>query len=797
MRSGIGVRICGLLLALMVVLAAPGAVQASVDRSAEALPTVNDLPGAASAPVPAPAWFARLTVKQRKRAHGKPAGVRLTVAGTSVVGFAAVLRDKATAKKAAAALSAASPAGDAIALAGLGGAAGTPVTRSVFAAGAAVVELAGPAGSTVLPGVVAQVQARVSALAAQSRWQALQAQAPAKSTRSSRLKDFALAFGPVPGVKVDRSDLGTIEDGTGALAAIRADLKHLTKGQRAAVNAILNAPARAPRKARKASAGPWARAAGILAPTEQLRKLATEAEAYFAKELALKPTFTLDVRPALVGYKLKGSDGYGANAWAYPTDAEGSAAGPIKVCHVRFNTLLEYRGTDLEQTVAHEVFHCFQNQILGRSTASTAVTWAQDWLIEGGAEWASCTFAGGVNGQNWFATWAATPERILYGRSYDALGVFSELRKSTGINPFTTMAAALGHSDQAGIVGALAGGQQEKLLDDLGPSFLQQPTRFPEGDWDQQGECKSGAPPVPAPLLLAPQTQQSFDVPALAAKLLAPQPQGDALKLTVIAAAGRVRVSGVNGATGQPTDDLLSPDGTATRDYCMNNGGCACPGEAALPVLDPAADIKPVIAVTGDTVSGRVRVIAEKLACPVITAGEFKVDGATFHGIDGLESNPNVYDALLHWDDTFTGPMALQAGVPALCACVPGTHGGGTFTTHAPYSGDCQGTLSFENKDAPKDATMRVLSATGSGPSRTWTIQVEASSYGVPSGSDSACFPPPPFGRYHPDTLWQGTVTLTATGNPNSKTQSFPIASDPAHSSYENWAGTVTLTGVW
>jgi hypothetical protein len=40
-------------------------------------------------------------------------------------------------------------------------------------------------------------------------------------------------------------------------------------------------------------------------------------------------------------------------------------------------------------------------------------------------------------------------------------------------------------------------------------------------------------------------------------------------------------------------------------------------------------------------------------------------------------------------------------------------------------------------------------------------------------------------------------VTLTATGNPNSKTQSFPIASDPAHSSYENWAGAVTLTGIW
>ncbi len=211
-------------------------------------------------------------------------------------------------------------------------------------------------------------------------------------------------------------------------------------------------------------------------------------------------------------------------------------------------------------------------------------------------------------------------------------------------------------------------------------------------------------------------------------------------------------------------------------------------------MLDPTAPTTPVIAVTGDTLKGQVVVVAHKVACPIITAAEFKVDGAVFHGQDGLDYNPNTYEAQLHWDDTFTGAMPLLAD-RYVCACAAGTHGGGTYTSHVPFVGDCQGTLSFENADAPKDAWMKVLSVNGSGTSRSWTIQLKASSYGVPSAAD--CSPPPPFGRYHPDTLWQGTITLPASGSSNTKTATYPISSDPSHAGYESWTGSVTFTGVW
>lgn len=796
MRSRGVLGICGLVMALATVFAAPGA-RASVDRPAHALPTASDLPGATAIPVSASAWFARLSKQQRKRSVGKPAGVRLTVSGASVVGFAAVLRDKTTAKSAAAALTAASRVGDAVAVAGLGATAGTPVTRSVFAAGTAVVEVAGTAGSSVLPGVVAQVKARVTALAAQSRWQALQAQSPARSTRSSRLKDFALAFGPVPGVKVDRSGLGAIEDGTSALAAIRADLKHLTVRQRAAVNAILKAPSRAPRKARKgkahkASSGARARAA-VIAPTAQLRRIAAEAEAHFAKELALKPTFTLDVAPAVIGYKVAGSNGHGANAWEYPGDAAGGTAGPIKVCHIRFNFLLNYRGTDLEQTVAHEVFHCFQDQILGSGAAIAQRVAGANWLMEGGAEWAACTFAGGKNGRDWFAYWAATPDQILYGRTYDAIGAFSELRKSTGVDPFTTMAAALKQANQVAAFGALAGGRQEQFLDNLGPSFLQQPTRFTAGDWDQQGECKDGPPPEPSPLVLGMDVPQSVSVPALAARLLSPQPQAGARVLTVTATAGRVRVSGSNATTGQPTDDLLSPDGTASRDYCMDGTGCACPGADPLPELDPNASRTPVITVAGDTLKGGVGVVARKLVCPVITSAEFKVDGATFNADEGTAQDPRSWNVQLHWDDTFSGNMPLNVN-RSLCACAAGTHGGGTFTANV-GGHVCQGTVSLEDANAPKDGRLSVLASSG-GRARTWTLLAEATASGYPGTSGAGNCLPPDFGGFDAATLFEGTVTLTATGSQIVKTQSFPISSNPAHG-YEHWTGTLTLTGIW
>jgi hypothetical protein len=265
--------------------------------------------------------------------------------------------------------------------------------------------------------------------------------------------------------------------------------------------------------------------------------------------------------------------------------------------------------------------------------------------------------------------------------------------------------------------------------------------------------------------------------------------------LTVTATAGRVRVSGTNATTGQTTDDLLSPDGTAQRDYCMDGTGCNCPGEAPLPELDPNAQRTPVITVTGDTLRGNVGVTARKVVCPVITSAEFKVDGATFDADEGTPQDPRSWDVQLHWDDTFSGNMPLSAVGNALCACAAGTHGGGTFTANV-GGHQCQGTVSLEDANAPKDGRLSVQSVSGSGATRTWTLLAEATASGYPGTSGAGNCLPPDFGGFDAATLFESTVTLTATGSQIIKTQSFPISSNPAHS-YEHWTGTLTLTGTW
>jgi hypothetical protein len=61
------------------------------------------------------------------------------------------------------------------------------------------------------------------------------------------------------------------------------------------------------------------------------------------------------------------------------------------------------------------------------------------------------------------------------------------------------------------------------------------------------------------------------------------------------------------------------------------------------------------------------------------------------------------------------------------------------------------------------------------------------------------CCPGPDFGFNVMRPLWTATVDLHATAQPTEHTETFAVASDPAHAGKENWTGTVTITitGAW
>jgi hypothetical protein len=234
--------------------------------------------------------------------------------------------------------------------------------------------------------LVARLRARVKARAAETGWQRLQARLATGGAvpRSAVLRAFALAIAPLPGVRVSRTGVGRIASGTSALALVLADIRRLTPRQRAVVSRLVRGrPTR--RRTARASLAPSA---------EALRRIAVRIVPYYARALKVRPAFRLDVARAVIGVRPNSDVLSGANAYAYGTDGTDVAygqRGPVKVCHIRVNILLDYRGADLDQTLAHEVFHCFQMQILGSPAAYGALLARAKWLAEGGAEWAACT----------------------------------------------------------------------------------------------------------------------------------------------------------------------------------------------------------------------------------------------------------------------------------------------------------------------------------------------------------------------------------------------------------------------
>jgi hypothetical protein len=77
-----------------------------------------------------------------------------------------------------------------------------------------------------------------------------------------------------------------------------------------------------------------------------------------------------------------------------------------------------------DDTIYHEVFHCYQGFVLGSITGDVANA-APDWVIEGGATWA----AGSIlpYDEEWWDKYLTTPTTPLSQRSYDGFGFLFEI----------------------------------------------------------------------------------------------------------------------------------------------------------------------------------------------------------------------------------------------------------------------------------------------------------------------------------------------------------------------------------
>ena len=611
-----------------------------------------------------------------------------------------------------------------------------------------------------------------------------QAAAAPRVSKTAALQLYALALGPVPGVKVSRKGVGRIDSADPARDAVLVYYRQLSAKQRRAVG--LRVVRRHPRGHRATAAQ------ATFYPTidplpagrkedEALTKIANVYRGLFAERLKVKPSWQVHVYRTALAFGRVGPLG---ESLSYgPKRALDAAPVTCEIEINRLNTLVAKPGPALEETLTHEVFHCFQAQIVGSAVKLGVLSGRSPWLVEGGAEWAGCQAQVGPIGQWWFETYIDASDASLFARSYDALGVFDEVA-SVGVDPFTTMVAALNGGTEVGSYNALAGTAEQRLEESLAASFAQDDSRGQA--WRISAPCYRPRAAERTRLTLTPGAPQRLEAGKAAGTTYELALDGGDQVLTVDVDSGRARISGGG------VDDPIAPSADPTR-YCVGTCTCATGIQPQNTIAHGGPAV--LVALTGNPQDGgKATVTTEPVKCPVITSATFTSSSATFSNVSDPVNPAFGYQ----WSSTESWNVAFARTALSVGSYAVGTvvASGGAFTTTRPMNPTCTGSLSLTTADSPKDPWLKVLSDEGAGTGRHWRVSLTPTSYGNFFVTDFSC-PGPDFGFNVMRPLWTATVDLHATAQPTEHTETFAVASDPAHSGKENWTGTVTITGTW
>ena len=133
------------------------------------------------------------------------------------------------------------------------------------------------------------------------------------------------------------------------------------------------------------------------------------------------------------GTPVKGKNGADALADELAVDADGNYYSEGPYCRIRVTPVgqktLAGDPVYLREVIAHEVFHCYQDQIQPSWLAQSS----PDWLIEGGAEWAALQITNSPWRLAGFVDdYLNKPRKPLFTRDYDAAGFFGHVEDVTG-----------------------------------------------------------------------------------------------------------------------------------------------------------------------------------------------------------------------------------------------------------------------------------------------------------------------------------------------------------------------------
>ena len=265
-------------------------------------------------------------------------------------------------------------------------------------------------------------------------------------------------------------------DGTFAIDWLMPYTDQLTPEQQAAVNAALapSPTARLVEPARQiadvgGAVGPLAAANDPAQPyLDAINYALTEIPKRLGRTLSAKVRFDFASSapadaPTALGYSFRGT------------------SNGVADCEIRATPRIT--GSDPQRikiTMAHEVFHCFQFEVWPNTNAN-------DWVIEGQAEWAGEDLAGpGPDGLEWWTIYLDTPNDSLFKRTYDAEGFYEHLLE-VGINPWAIFDDMLRNQSDNAAAFTAAHADSDAFLSTWASSYRRTdplpPTWYAYGPW--------------------------------------------------------------------------------------------------------------------------------------------------------------------------------------------------------------------------------------------------------------------------------------------------------------------------
>jgi hypothetical protein len=385
------------------------------------------------------------------------------------------------------------------------------------------------------------VRARVRRALDQSAWDALLARVAARGGRAdaaTAVQAFSLAVAPLPGVRAPKGPKGSIPEGTLAISWVLANYGRLTPGVRQAFD-------KAVRRAFGLSGHPAAAGA-------KLDAIEAQAVAFVGQKAGVDLTLPVSI--------VRGYPSSGRGAAALGVDA----AGKYRSSQPAARCVISVRGNASRTLIAHEVFHCLQVQLAGRTDALPSLDSDRAWLGEGSASYAGCLFSrdGAAPYKRAYAGYLEQPTTPLGARTYDAVGFFAHLDQ-IGAGGLSTVKNAIGAPSLAAAYPALVNEGGTDIFGSWASSLYRLPALG--AAWNVSGACAPAAShaAVPTPIVVSGKAPIT-----LAAAAYAAHPYE---LFTGHSASGAITVHRVSGSVRVGTTGLDAPLTTDTV-FCLGGG---------------------------------------------------------------------------------------------------------------------------------------------------------------------------------------------------------------------------------